>query len=151
MKYVFAATALVAAFVLVSANAGDQGKEKGKFVLKCPVSGKPASKEFSAKHNGGKVYFCCPMCPGAFAAKTEKFAAKANHQLAGTGQAKLKVCPFTGKELNPETKITVEGVPVCFCCFNCQGKAKKAEGAEQVNLIFNDKAFKKGFTVKAAE
>jgi YHS domain-containing protein len=148
MKYVFAVTALAAAFLLVTANAGDQGK--GKFAMKCPVSGKPASKEFAADHNGGKIYFCCPNCPGAFAGTPEKFAAKANHQLVGTGQAKQKACMLMGGEVDTTTKITVEGVNVCFCCMDCQAKAKAAKGAAQINLLFNDKAFKKGFTVKKA-
>jgi hypothetical protein len=37
----------------------------------------------------------------------------------------------------------VKGVKVAFCCEKCQGKAK--ESTEQVELIFNDKAFDKGF------
>ncbi len=153
MKYLVTAMALTAAFLFTTTTGetGGKDKEKGKFVCKCPVSGKPASKDFAVDFNGGKVYFCCPKCPGAFGKKTKKFAAKANHQMVGTEQAVLKKCPFTGKSLNPATKISVQGVNVCFCCFKCQGKAKKAEGKAQVELIFNQKAFKKGFEVKKGE
>lgn len=129
-------------------NAGDKG-DKSKFKCVCPVSGKPAKKDHAVKYLGGEVYFCCPMCPGAFTKNTKKFAAKANHQLYGNKQAALKKCPFTGKALNPATKITVNGTPVCFCCFNCQGKAKKAKN--QVQAIFNTKCFKKGFVVKKTD
>ena len=150
MKYVFACTALVAAFLLVAGGNSFGGGDKGKFALKCPVSGKPAIKDHAVDYNGGKVYFCCPNCPGAFTGTPEKFAAKANHQLVGTGQAKQKACPFTGGELDTDTKTNVDGVNVCFCCMDCHGKVKAAQGPAQVNLVFTDKAFKKGFEVKKA-
>jgi hypothetical protein len=56
---------------------------------------------------------------------------------------------FSGRgEVDTATKITVEGVNVCFCCTDCQGQAKAAKGAAQINAVFNNKAFKKGFEVK---
>ena len=108
--------------------------------VKCPVSGKPALEEHAVNHNGGKVYFCCPNCPKAFQANTEKFAAKANHQLAKTGQIKQTACPITGKPLNAETAIDVQGVDVAFCCNGCKGKVSKATPAEQLELAFGAKA-----------
>jgi hypothetical protein len=65
--------------------------------------------------------------------------------------AKQVKCPITGKDLNPATVIDVGGVKVAFCCNNCKGKVSKAEGDEQLNLVFGDDAFKKGFEVKKAE
>jgi YHS domain-containing protein len=122
-----------------SANAADEPQ------LKCPVSGHPASKEHMAEHNGGKVYFCCDKCPGAFASNTDKYAAKANAQMVLDGQFKQVKCPLQGKPLNPKTAIKVAGVKVEFCCNGCKAAAQRARGAKKIDLVFNDEAFKKGF------
>jgi hypothetical protein len=67
-----------------------------------------------------------------------------------TGQARQEKCPFSGEDIDTNTKITVEGAAVCFCCDMC--KAKAQESKEQVELIFNDKAFEKAaFKVAKAE
>jgi YHS domain-containing protein len=104
--------------------------------VKCPVSGKAVNPEATADFNGGKVYFCCNNCPKAFAANPDKYAAKANHQLAQTGQLKQTACPLAGKPTNPATEIDVQGVKVAFCCNNCKGKVAKASGDEQLELVF---------------
>lgn len=116
--------------------------------IKCPVSGKAVKADAAVDYKDGKVYLCCQKCPKAFAANTAKFAAKANHQLAATGQYEEAKCPLTGRPLNASTKISVAGVDVAFCCNGCKGKASKAEGDAQVDLIFNDKAFAKGYVAK---
>ena len=136
-------SALIVALCVSFVGAADE-KE---FKAICPVSGKAALKDKSVDYKGGKVYFCCGGCPDAFKADTAKFAAKANQQLYATGQAKLEKCPLSGGKLNTETKIDVAGTPVCFCCNNCKGKVEKASGDEQLNLVFSDKAFEKGFKV----
>ena len=114
---------------------------------KCPVSGKECAADTGVDYKGAKVYFCCNNCPKAFAKDKAKYAAKANMQLVATGQAKEIKCPFTGKDLNPATKIQVAGTDVCFCCNNCKGSAEKATGDEQIEKVFGDKAFEKGFEV----
>jgi len=137
------------AFVAIAAVVAAEGvKIEG---VKCVVAGSKAAKEANAvDYKGGKVFFCCQNCPKAFAADTAKFAAKANAQLVATGQARQAACPLSGGKLNPETKITVNGADVCFCCEKCQAKAKDA--ADQVEFLFNDKAFEKaGFKVGAAK
>jgi YHS domain-containing protein len=114
---------------------------------KCPVSGKECAADTGVDYKGAKVYFCCNNCPKAFAKDTAKYAAKANQQLVVTGQAKQVKCPLAGKDLNPETKITVAGTDVCFCCNNCKAAASKVAGDEQIEKVFGDEAFKKGFEV----
>ncbi|MEC7565333.1 MAG: hypothetical protein VX738_06575 [Planctomycetota bacterium] len=111
--------------------------------VKCPVSGKKVLADKTADYKGSKVYFCCPGCPGAFAKATAKFAAKANHQLAQTGQFKQVKCIFAGKAINPDKDTDVAGVKVGVCCGGCQGKLAKAE--DKVALAFSDAAFTKGF------
>ncbi len=142
-RYLFVALAAVAVVTLSLYAADLEG-------IKCVVSGK-AAKDVdgsSVDYKGGKVYFCCANCPKAFSKDTAKFSAKANHQLVATGQAKQVKCPITGKALNPEQKVKVQDVEVVFCCPGCKGKVSKAEGAEQAELVFSDKAFEKGFEVK---
>jgi len=146
-KYLVSAFSLLLAASLTMVAVGEKKDKEAKFEPKCPVSGKKADTTVFVKFNGGKVYFCCQGCPSEFENATDKYAAKANHQLAGTGQAKEVKCPLTGRKLNPSTAIKVSGVKVAFCCAGCKGKASKLEGNAQVNLIFNQKAFEKGFKV----
>jgi YHS domain-containing protein len=122
--------------------AGNAGEKPAKKLL-CPVSGQPAKEASFVEYRGGKVFFCCDNCPNAFKDDTAKFAAKANHQLVVTKQAKQGLCPFTGQEVDPSTKINVAGAAICFCCDNCKAKATAAEGAAQVNLLFGNQPFEK--------
>ena len=143
-RFVLAAlllSALVAGHTLRAADEKDS--EKALKDAKCPVSGKAINPEAIVEHNGGKVYFCCNNCPKAFKENTEKFAAKANHQLVQTGQLKQVACPLTGRDVNPDANVEVAGAKVEFCCMNCKGKVAKATGDEQIDLVFKDT--KKGF------
>jgi YHS domain-containing protein len=112
---------------------------------KCPVSGEAASKDHAVDFDGGKVYFCCDKCPKAFAANQKKFAAKAHLQMVLTGQLKQTVCPFTGKPLNAEQSLDVQGVKVEFCCGNCKKKAAAMSEDALIDAVFGDvsKNFKK--------
>ena len=135
----------LALVVAVVAIAADGVKLEG---VKCIMAASKDAKEANAvDYKGGKVFFCCQNCPKAFAKDPAKHAAKANNQLVATSQAKQTACPFSGQPVDASTKITVNGAEVAFCCDKCQGKAKDSK--EQVELIFNDKAFEKGFKVGA--
>ena len=116
---------------------------------KCAVKGNKDATKVSTYYKCAKVHFCCGGCLKAFKADTEKFAASANLQLVATKQAKQKKCGFTGRKLNPETAIEINGVKVCFCCNNCKKKAVDAD--DQVKVVFNDKSFAKGFVVNKAK
>jgi hypothetical protein len=110
---------------------------------KCPVSGKGCNPEKSAAFAGGKVYFCCGNCAGAFEKDAAKFAAKAHQQMVSTGQLVQKGCPFSGGPVKDGTKIAIGDAEVGFCCPNCKGKVEKASAEEQVNLVFGK--IEKGF------
>lgn len=147
IKKVFScfAVLLVAAATVVAADVDLEG-------VKCVVADKAASLDKSADYKGGKVYFCCGNCAGKFAEDSKKFAVKANHQLVATKQFEQKVCPFSGGDLNSETAVKLAGVSVAFCCNNCKGKVESAEkDAEKLEMVFNDKAFEKGFAKKKSE
>jgi YHS domain-containing protein len=140
----------VASLIAVRSLTADDAEKVDLSKIKCVVSGKAVNPEATAEYKGGHVYFCCEGCPGAFAKDTKKFAAKANHQLVATHQAKQATCPMSGKDLDPETTIEVAGVKVAFCCNNCKKAASSKEGDEQIDLVFNDKAFEKGFKMAKA-
>lgn len=140
-------TSLIAVGSLVAEEAAKVDFEK----IKCVVSGKAVNPEATADYKGGKVYFCCPGCPGAFEKDAKKFASKANHQLVATKQAKQEKCPMSGKDLNADTAIKIGDVEVTFCCNNCKGAAEGKEGDEQLELVFGDKAFEKAFKMAEKE
>ena len=152
MKFRIAVSAVCILGLAVVLNVQAEEEKKVDFSkIKCVVSGKAVKEDATADYKTGKVYFCCPGCPSAFAKDKAKFAAKANHQLVATKQAKQEKCPMSGGKVKDGTEVKVAGVEVKFCCNNCQGKAKGAEGAKQVELIFNEKSFKKGFKLAKAE
>jgi YHS domain-containing protein len=136
-RFCFAALAVVALVAAHSLRAADAP------ALKCPVSGEPAKADKTADFNGGKVQFCCENCPKAFAKDPSKYAAKANLQLAQTGQLKQFACPLKGKPCAEDKSVEVGGVKVGLCCGGCLAKAKMASGDELVTLIFKDPS--KGF------
>ena len=113
----------------------------------CPISGQPAKADKSAELDGGKVYFCCDNCQAAFKKAPEEHAAKAHLQMVATGELVQTGCPFNGRDVNPSTVITIGDAEVGFCCNNCKGKAEKAEGDDQIALVFGD--ISKGFKTPA--
>ena len=150
IRTVFAMFAAAAVAYAASVYAEDKKKDPLEGVM-CPVSGKQVKAESAADYKGGKVYFCCDGCPGAFSKDTAKFAAKANAQLASTGQAEQAKCPISGGPTKEGTEVKVGGSKVAFCCNNCKGKVEKAKGDDQLALVFSDAAFAKGFKVKEAK
>lgn len=143
-RFCLAALAVATLVAVTSLRAADE-----KPALKCPVSAQAAKTEHSVDFNGGKVAFCCPNCPKAFNANSAKFASKANLQLVQSGQLTQVACPFSGKPVAAGKTVAVGGVEIGFCCGNCQGKAGKATGDEQLDLIFKDTT--KGFKAAAAK
>ena len=137
------AVLLVAAATVVAAEVKLDG-------VKCVVADRAANPEKSADYKGGKVYFCCGSCAGKFTSDSAKYATKANHQLVATKQFEQKACPFSGGDLNPDTAVKLSGVRVAFCCDNCKGKVESADGeGKKLDLVFDNKAFEKGFAKKS--
>ncbi len=56
-----------------------------------------------------------------------------------------------GKPAKDSIAVKVGGVDVKLCCAGCKKKVEGKEGAEQVELVFNDKAFKTGFKMAKKE
>ena len=143
--------AVAASGMLAFTAARAAEEEKKEVEIKCPVSGQPINKEKKLAYKEAEVFFCCDNCPKAFAKDTAKHSTKANHQLVLTEQFEQTKCPITGQKLNPEQMTSVADVEVQFCCGNCKGKVEKAEGDDQIALVFADKAFDKAFQKKEKE
>jgi len=138
--------ACVALGFTISANSAEEEKTaEKKFDAKCIVSGAPAKEASFVDYRGKKLYFCCENCPKAYKADPDKFLAKANHQLLYTKQITEVACPLTGKPINEEKTLDIEGVKVGFCCGNCLAKAQKADD-RAIRLVFAK--FDKGFTLQ---
>lgn len=143
--------ALLAAvgFVGTSIAVEDKNPLEGMKCFLMPA--KDVKEDKNVDYKEGKVYFCCPGCVKKFTENKDKFEGKANHQLVATKQYKQEVCPMSGGKLNEETAIEIGGVKVAFCCNNCKGKAEKAKGDEQIDLVFGKDAFEKGKFTKVAK
>ncbi len=133
----------VAALAVVALVAANTLRAADAPALKCPVSGQPTKADKTVDFNGGRVQFCCENCPKEFAKNTDKYKAKANLQMAQSGQLKQTACPLTGKPAAADKSVEVGGVTVGLCCGGCLAKATKASGDDLVNLIFADTS--KGF------
>lgn len=146
--------AIIASSLLAAEATKDApSKDKKKVVINCPVSGKAAKKDVTVDYKVGKetykVQVCCGNCAKAFTKDSKKFASKANMQLVATKQFEQKACPFSGKPGKKDATVKVGGVKVAMCCGNCTGKVEKEKDiAKQIEMIFNDKSFAKGFAVK---
>lgn len=138
----FVAPAIALAVALVSSSVAMSAVKEPKDA-KCPVSGAKCNPEKTADFAGGKVYFCCGKCSGAFEKDSAPFAAKAHQQLVATGQLKQKGCPFSGGPVKAGTELAIGDAEVGFCCPNCKGKVEKASDEEKVALVFG--SIEKGF------
>ncbi|MEC9093310.1 MAG: hypothetical protein VX438_11425 [Planctomycetota bacterium] len=142
------AVAMLATTLVFASGIADKNVDFKK--VKCVVNPKQAAKEAkAADYKGGKVYVCCGGCLGKFKKDPEKYSTMANHQLVHTKQYKQAKCPLSGGPSKAAHAVEVGGVKVAFCCGNCEGKVAKAKGKAQVDLVFGDKSFKKGFVSAA--
>jgi YHS domain-containing protein len=115
---------------------------------KCPIAGGAANAETSVAYKGGKVYFCCGGCDKSFQENVAAYAAKANHQLFVTGQAKQIACPLAGEPVDAKITAKVHDATVAFCCAHCREAVEAAADDDaRLELLFNDEAFAKGFKV----
>ena len=121
---------------------------------KCPMSGKPIDAEEFVEYKSSKVYMCCGNCVKGFAEKVktdETLAAKANHQLVATKQARQVKCALNGKgKINKKTLTKFASTEVGFCCKNCKGKFDEMEDDAKVQTVFG-KNFDAAFAVKAVK
>lgn len=142
----FVFTIVLAFSVTAFSTAGAPDLEE----IKCPISGRAVKADATAELDDYTVYFCCGNCVKAFNKDKGKFTAKAFHQVVATSQAEQGTCPKSGKGLNPDAVLNVNGVDVGFCCNGCKGWANKLSEDDRIAKIFNREVFEKNFS-KAEE
>ena len=118
----------------VSSRADDAKSDSD---MKCPVSGKPASKDHAVDYDGGKVYFCCDDCPKAFQKDPSKYAAKAHLQMALTGQLDANRLPLQPQAGQPREDSR---------CRRREGRLLLRRLREGVEGMSQDDLIKKVFT-----
>ncbi len=128
----------------------DEEKKDDKVKLKdvkCVVMGKAKAKASKVvKTKQGNLYMCCGNCVKAYKKNPEKFTAAANKQMVQTGQYVQKGCPFSGGKLNDEAVVKIGKMEVKMCCGGCAKKVNSAESdKDKIAMVFNKKAFEKGF------
>jgi YHS domain-containing protein len=154
---VFCSLVLASGLLLVAGNDGPVVQESGAKVdltnVKCFLMPAKNAKEANAvDYKDGKVYFCCGNCVKKFSADQDKFATKANHQLALTKQYTQTKCPISGEAVNDKQTSDVGGVKVGFCCENCKKKVDDAKDLDgKAALVFSNDAFGKGFAKAGAD
>lgn len=135
------------AFVVSAGTAEDAKPKKEVTTTKCPLAGKEikiADAEV-VDYKGAKVYVCCGKCKGKMEEDAKPFAVKANHQLVQTRQYRQTKCPLSGGPIDKEQKTKVGEVSVKFCCGKCKAKVEEAKDDAQLELVYSDAAFEKGF------
>ena len=113
----------------------------------CPVTGKPVDSQIHAAYKSARVYFVDVAARDEFEQSQLKFAAKANHQLVVTGQAHQVRCPLTGDEPDGEQTVEIAGATVAFRSRGYQRRITDADETKRLAIVFNDRAFAKGFEV----
>jgi len=114
--------------------------------LKCPINpSKGVTENATAEWNGHQVYFCCNGCKGKFEKDSAKFSTQANFQLVTSKQVKQVACPISGSDVTDDQSSEVAGVSVKYCCKNCKAKVTTSNEAAQLEHVFGEKGFAKGF------
>ena len=90
----------------------------------CPVSGKPVDATKTITYEGKLVAFCCDDCLAEFKKDPKKFVGKLKGLTAGLTPVN-KICPVSGKPINPEKTLLHEGKLIAFCCDDCKANFEK--------------------------
>ena len=146
MKYRIVCILLVVTVLSLTAGSGSTAGEPNLEGIKCVLSGEPAKANVTSEFDEYTVYFCCNQCVKAFNKDQKKHAAKALHQIVATKQAKQETCPKSGKSLNPDVVLEVDGVDIAFCCRGCKSWATKLSPDARIARIFDPKVFAKNFS-----
>lgn len=113
-------TFLVGSLSFLSADTPDKGNQ-----TLCPVMGNAVNNEIYSDYDGQRVFFCCEGCRAPFEKEPEKYLKKMKEM--GIEPMKLKkqaTCPVSGKDINTDSYIDVNGKRVFVCCDGCKAKVK---------------------------
>ena len=135
---------------IAEAAAGTKPVERDLSTISClMMDDKKIVPESGIDYLEGKVYFCCESCQDEFRNNTAKYAQQANQQLVESGQYVQHACPFSGKEVDPEMKLEIDGIEIGFSSSNYLDIAKSAADDDvRAELVFNAESFEMGFKKK---
>ena len=145
-KIIAASVALLAVSVgLVAAE-----KKAEKSTSSRPFARSPASQPLNRRRSSTRAtrLLVLPRLRGAVQEGHREVCCQGQPATRGHPPGEAGQVSLYRRQAEPETAVKVGGVKVCFCCNNCQGKVTKASPEEQVQLVFNDEAFAKGFEIK---
>jgi YHS domain-containing protein len=145
-KLVMAGSLLVvAALALSAAYAAGDGKVSFEDPInkKCPITGKEIVSGRSVEYEKQLIGLCCQDCVGKFESDPKKYIGKVKEfkkKKAAVGDICCsetaadpinkeiaadpinKVCPITGKDINPTKTVEYEKQLIGLCCDDCKGK-----------------------------
>ena len=164
MKMLVAAGSLlvVAAVALSAAYAAGDGRISFDDPInkKCPITGKEIAAGRTVEYEKQLIGLCCQDCVGKFESDPKKYigkvkefkkkkssldiccsesAAEPINMEIGFADPINKVCPLTGKDINPTKTVEYEKQLIGLCCDDCKGKFE----ADPKKYIGKVKEFKK--------
>lgn len=106
---------------------------------KCPMSGKPASMEFSKVKDNALLAFCCPNCPAGYEKDPEGVLGKVEEKKMAPVILTLKqtACPVSGHDVNESTFVVAEGKKILLCCDGCKASVE-AEPAKYLQAMADE-------------
>ena len=155
MKKLVAAGSLlvVAAVALSAAYAAGDGRISFDDPInkKCPITGKDIVAGRTVEYEKQLIGLCCQDCVGKFESDPKKYIGKVKEfkkkkssvtDICCSEEAAdpiNKVCPLTGKDINPTKTVEYEKQLIGLCCDDCKGKFE----ADPKKYIGKVKEFKK--------
>ena len=127
---------VVAALALSAAYAAGDGKISFEDPInkKCPITGKEIVAGKTVEYEKQLIGLCCQDCVGKFESDPKKFIGKVKEfkkkkssvtDICCSEEAAdpiNKVCPLTGKDVNPTKTVEYEKQVIGLCCDDCKGK-----------------------------
>jgi YHS domain-containing protein len=106
---------------------GDDGQCAEAELPLCPVSGETADLSVKKVTDEGPIFFCCKDCIAKYEASPSKYAEKVAQQrkALATLPKVQKTCPVSGKPIDKEMSLEVDGQAIFFCCDKCPAEYKK--------------------------
>jgi len=161
----FATVSMLGAAVMLSLALGVAAVEKASFAADpinkvCPITGKDVNPTKTVEYEKQVIGLCCDDCKGKFEADPKKYIGKvkefkkgkkssspaaccceneAAQEIAVAADPINKVCPITGKDVNPTKTVEYEKQVIGLCCDDCKGKFE----ADPKKYIGKVKEFKK--------
>ena len=129
MKTLMTAVSVIAISVVFTGTAAQADSFDDPINKKCPITGKDIVAGKTVEYEKQLIGFCCMDCVGKFESDPKKYIGKVKEFKKGKLPGEIsfddpinKVCPLTGKDINPTKTVEYEKQLIGFCCDDCKGK-----------------------------